>query len=207
VLVATATPVGFVLAFLAVDQARRQLYLWQPISLTPLLIILLVTARRRLALVAALSALVAVAVALAAAIWPTDPARGAVVLAAVIPQLAQFAAWTLFYAFTGWMCQRNAAEQRLAAHDRDERASRGALLVARARWTRAGLQSCLELLRPIALGHADPDDADVRRRCAEEEQHLRQLILLSPELLHLGSWLMRLDRGARPRRPADPSNR
>jgi hypothetical protein len=188
VMVAT-TPLGFVLGFLAVDSAQQQVYLWQPISLTPPLVILLVTSRRWLPLVVTVSALAAVAVAIAVMIWPSDPARGAVVIAAVIPQLAEFGAWTLFHAFTGWMCHRHAAEQRLAAQHRSEQAVRRALSLARDRWIRAGLRSSLELLQPLADGRIRPDDPTVQQRCADEERHLRQLIQLSPDLLRLSAWL------------------
>jgi signal transduction histidine kinase len=188
VVVATP-PLGFVLGFIAVDSAQEQVYLWQPISLTPPLVILLVTSRRRLALILAVSALAAVAVAIAVMIWPSDPARGAVVIAAVIPQLAEFGAWTLFYAFVGWMCLRHATDQQVAARHRSERAVRRTLSLARDRWIRAGLQSSLELLQPLAEGLIRPDDPTVQRRCADEERHLRQLIQLSPDLLRLSAWL------------------
>lgn len=60
------------------------------------------------------------------------------------------------------------------------------------RWTAAGLDSASQLLREIRDGVLDPGAVDTRTACDEEERYLRQLVLISPELVHLGKSFMSL---------------
>jgi hypothetical protein len=62
---------------------------------------------------------------------------------------------------------------------------------ARRRWRDAGLEESVRLLRVIGEGRADPKDAAIRQRCADEEAFLRQLSLLNPGLIQMGTWFAR----------------
>ena len=62
---------------------------------------------------------------------------------------------------------------------------------SRLRWRNAGLDQSVALLHAIGHGTADPKDPAIRQRCAEEEAFLRQLSLLDPELIQMGSWFAR----------------
>src|SRR5690606_17779341 len=65
------------------------------------------------------------------------------------------------------------------------------------RWLAAGLDSAIALLSAIAHGNLDPRDPTVVEACSDEEAHLRQLIQIGPELVHLGAELMPVLRHAR----------
>lgn len=58
------------------------------------------------------------------------------------------------------------------------------------RWLDAGLDSAIELLAQVADGSRSPWTTDTRDSCGAEEGYLRQLVLISPELVHLGRELM-----------------
>ncbi|MDR2256674.1 MAG: ATP-binding protein [Arthrobacter sp.] len=60
------------------------------------------------------------------------------------------------------------------------------------RWTNAGLDAASELLRGIRDGALDPGADSTRAICDEEERYLRQLVLISPELIYLGTTFMPL---------------
>ncbi|MFK4789583.1 sensor histidine kinase [Microbacterium sp. ZW T5_56] len=58
------------------------------------------------------------------------------------------------------------------------------------RWMNAGLDGGIALLREIANGTRNPADDETRRLCADEERYLRQLVQISPDLIHLGREMM-----------------
>lgn len=65
------------------------------------------------------------------------------------------------------------------------------------RWLDAGLDRTIVLLSEIANGDRPVDDPTTHAACAEEESYLRQLVLISPELGHLGNALIPMLRDAR----------
>ncbi|WP_285726826.1 sensor histidine kinase [Psychromicrobium xiongbiense] len=60
----------------------------------------------------------------------------------------------------------------------------------RRRWEEAGLDAATQLLQELAEGRRGAGDADTRMACAEEERYLRQLLQISPTLVHLSQALM-----------------
>ncbi|WP_232678528.1 sensor histidine kinase [Nocardioides sp. R-C-SC26] len=88
-------------------------------------------------------------------------------------------------------------DARTTAILREQAAVRTASQQALARWKVAGLERSAELLEAISQGRTPPTQIELRRDCAAEERHLRQLLLLSPELVHLGVWFTRASAEAR----------
>src|SRR5699024_2268155 len=60
--------------------------------------------------------------------------------------------------------------------------------VVRRRWNAAGLAGSVALLRNIAGGDVDPTNPLVRRRCRQEESHLRELTYLTPDQGLMSWW-------------------
>ena|GEM_PF-1200215 len=106
-------------------------------------------------------------------------------------------AWLEFLATLRALAAETAGAQRRAFRARVTRDAERAAQDSYQRWVDAGLQSAVALLRRVALGEASPTDIDVRRRCSEEEAYLRQLISVSPELVHLGPAIIPVLRAAR----------
>ncbi|GAA1748179.1 hypothetical protein GCM10009710_30320 [Aeromicrobium alkaliterrae] len=186
--IVAAIPVVFVLSFASVDYGRVDIIRWQAIAVTALPVILLVHARTRAErLAGVLAHLVTVAV-LAGERLDTEPEIAAVVAVAGVPALAIVAAWTVFLRTIDDIAARAVDEQRSADDSRLESSLVAAVADARVRWTTAGLQASLRLLRDLADGSADAADPAVRAACATEEAHLRQLTLLSPRAVHMGPW-------------------
>lgn len=82
-----------------------------------------------------------------------------------------------------------AAQQRTVRAQRAAAADRAAQDTYR-RWVDAGLDSAAELLHAISNGTRSPNDPDTQTACGREEAYLRQLILVSPELVHIGHTAM-----------------
>lgn len=189
VLVVLAIPSAFLLGFAGVGHGHELVHLWHPIGLTPLLVVLLVTGRSPVPLLCAVAGLVAVGF-VSGGYHEGGSRVGAVVLVNVAVQLAQFAGWVVFQRMLALIGRRCATDQERAAHDRAEADGRAALEQSMEQWAAAGADDALEVLERIAAGDLDPADPAVRRRCGEEERYLRQLMLLSPNLMHLNDWFV-----------------
>jgi len=163
-------------------------YLWQAISLTPLLVVLFVLSRTVVPVVLAVGVLVGTA----GVVMVREPADAAFLVGAgAAVQLAQFGAWAVFAGALRAIGRRAVADQRRAAEDHLVVAAAEVAEVSRERWTTAGIRRAIELLSAIADDPELAQDPEVRRTCGVEESHLRQLILISPEMLHLGTWFSR----------------
>lgn len=199
VLILLGIPVAFLMGLGGIDFGRGNADGWSTIAMTPLLVVLLVTTRSRtpffigiglLALTAAATTyFVGSAAANGAAIIPLDAAT----------QLAVLAAWLVLHHVIDDIGAKHMRIQRTLAEDRMERAARDTVATARARWTASGVRTSLEVVRQIARGEVDPGEHRVRAQCAEAERYLRQVLLLSPELVHLGPWIVRALADARSR--------
>lgn len=98
--------------------------------------------------------------------------------------------WSLFQRTIVNLGRASAEAQRAteAAHTAEvaEQAAQGVYR----RWLESGLDTTMQLLGEIASGSRQPDTESTRQACAEEERYLRQLILVSPEIVHLGSAML-----------------
>jgi len=190
-LVIGSVPTVFVLGLAAIGFGDDRPFRWQALMVTPLLVILLVIARGRRPLTVALVALGVTVVVVCLVLGRRDPHLIALVLVGAAPQIGVFGGWVIFHGILGRIVRAAESARRAEARDRAEIAAQEAVRSARSRWQRAGLSEALETLRTIASGAADPRDDAVQRRCAAEERFLRQVMLLSPDVVHLGPWLAR----------------
>ena len=163
---------------------------WQALAATaPFTLLLSWRATRRAVLIASITWAVSV-VGMSAIVAPHSITGAAIVL------VAGCVGGTFSYGWAGFL--RNVATlsaDAASAHRRSleaqraadaERAAQGAYR----RWVDAGIDSAAALLRSISDGRRDPQDAVTRKACGIEEEYLRQLVLVSPELVHLGRAIM-----------------
>lgn len=101
------------------------------------------------------------------------------------------AAWRHFQNLIGSIGHQAAQQQRHAAELRVETGRREAADRAHDRWRISSLDEATALLRRLADGTSQPTDPYLRRLCSQTEAHLRQLTLISPDLVHMGQWLAR----------------
>jgi len=190
VLAVASVPVIHLLALAAIDFGHDRVIEWQAIGVSAPLIVLLVVSRRRLALPLALLALVATsAVALAAA---DTPAVAAVLLVGTAPPVCLLIGWRVFGRALDLLARRAAADQAAVVVARLEFDVRHAADAVRDRWRSGALDVSRSLLARLASGEVTYDDAEVRAASAVEEAYLRQLTLIGPELIHLGTELVRV---------------
>jgi len=96
--------------------------------------------------------------------------------------------WAAFQRMVTSVSRRAVADHEAAIRLRTEADSQDAASSARQRWASAGLQESISLLRRIAEGQAEPEDALMREACGAEEAFLRQLTQINPELVRMGEW-------------------
>lgn len=188
-LVLAGIPLTFVAGLAGANLASQEVNDWPTIAMTPLPIVLLVTARARLAVIVGVGLLALTAVVTAYAAGRHTPGAAAAILAGAATELGLFAGWLFFSPVLDEIGARRAAGQRESAAIRAERAARNSVAAARSRWTASGVQQGLAILKSIAQGDVDARDHLVRVRCADTEQHLRQLLQLNPETVHLNPWI------------------
>ncbi|MDT0203421.1 ATP-binding protein [Nocardioides sp. AE5] len=188
VLLVTAVPVGFLLGFAGVGYGHDQPHVWHPLGLTPLLLALLVLGRTRLPMVLGMVGMF-LAAAGVIAVRQSGWSVGFLCATFLLTHLALMITWSVIHDLIGEIGKRlGSQQQRIEAHRREAAASE-AIAAARGRWLDAGISSVIEVLDGVAAGELDPADAQVRRRCDEEERHLRQLVMISASQVHLGGWL------------------
>lgn len=186
-----AAPTAFVLSAAAVDYGRDDPVLWQAIGATGLLILIAELGPRPSTVLWAGAAYAAVVVSVAVLIGRQSSGQAeTIVLMAGAAGLGLVAAWRGFQHTIGEIGARAAADQQAVWSARTRLAEREAADQSRARWRNAGLNRSLELLES-ARGADDPGNAALRLRCATEEEYLRQLTLLHPDLVHVGQWFAR----------------
>ena len=172
---------------------------WQALGVTgPAVVILYLAPTRRAFLVAVATTILSGVVA-TVILHAQDVAHATVVPFGVGSALAVLAAMAVFRRTMDVFGTRAAEAQESAHVLQVEGAARRAAWEARRRWRTAGLEASLTLLEEVASGGVTGDDDALRAACRREERHLRQLLLLSPELVHLGPWLSRVSAMARDR--------
>jgi hypothetical protein len=162
---------------------------WVSITATPLLILLLAMGRSIRAFGYGLAAVVLTAVVSTWLLSAVIPGRALVVpQGAVIPFLI-LAGWLAF----SNLLDRIAVQRNTDLSEQDAArvmgASQAKIAEARGRWIHAGNRRAVDILRRIADGSTDPWDPEVRLSCAQAERDLRQILMVSPEIILLSRWI------------------
>lgn len=190
-LLLASIPVTFLLAFAAVGFGYGKLNTWQSLGVCTPMIVLLTMAKNGKPFLAAVAVLLGTIVITAAVIWQDSPSTAMVVPIGAAPAVGLIVGWFFFVHTLTAIIERTAADRRVAWLARVETATRSAADRARDRWRTAGTRESLELLGRVADGTADPRDLEIRAGAAAEEAYLRQLCLLSPEVIQMSPWLGR----------------
>ncbi len=186
-----AGPVAFVLSAWSVGFGRVDPTLWQAIAPTgPLLVLTIVSLPRPVTILGFAAYLLAV-VLTAVGVAPASREAAAVILVAGLVGVGLIVGVLSFVRSLAAVAARAHAEQQQAFRLGLEMAAVEAATETRRRWREAGLEQSVRLLRAIGDGRAEPHDPAIRQRCAEEEAFLRQLSLLNPELIQMGTWFAR----------------
>ena len=186
-----AGPLAFLLSAWAVGFGRSDPILWQAIGPTgPLLALLIVPLPRGVKALGHAAYALTVAVA-AAWIAPASMAAMQITLVAGLVGLGLRSAVRRFINRLAAVATAAHQAQRQAFAVSLELVAVEAASEARRRWRDAGLDESIRLLRAIGEARLSPQDPAIRQRCADEEAFLRQLSLLHPELIQMGTWLAR----------------
>ncbi|GAA4816870.1 hypothetical protein ACFQ0K_08400 [Nocardioides caeni] len=183
--------VAFVLSAASVDFGRDDVVFWQAICPAGPLLLMLGDPRWRAAAGPAIALLGLTVVGLAVGLAPSSGLAAVSTLVAGAACIGLVGGWAGFQALLRTIGAQVGADQAAMARLRGEVEQRDAASRARRRWTAAGLEESIELLRQVADGRADPADQEVRSSCAEEETYLRQLTQLNPDLIRMGDWFAR----------------
>ncbi|MCI0158073.1 hypothetical protein KNO15_15335 [Leifsonia shinshuensis] len=185
-----ATIVVFALSAAATAFGTDGAVNWQALApLGPFAVLLSLRPPRRMLVVAA-SACVAAVLTLSALVLPHSPV-GAVIVAVAACVGSVFALiWSQFLRNAAALGSEGAAAQQRSFQAQLASDTAQAAQDAHRRWLNAGLDSAAALLRGIADGQEDARDPAVRARAGDEEGYLRQLLLISPGLIHLGPAIM-----------------
>lgn len=127
-------------------------------------------------------------------------AGAAIVIVAGCVGIAFAAGWSGFQTAIAELSRETAAAQRRTFRAQLTADAERAAQETYRRWLEAGLDSAIDLLQEVAEGRRDPQRQQTRQACNEEEAYLRQLALITPELVHLGHTMMPLLRIAREQR-------
>jgi hypothetical protein len=194
-----ATPLVFRLSLSGIDAHPGAIVQWQALSMTAPGVLLLTRSRRPWLFWLALGA-----TGVVAAVTDRDVHHQGLPYSACVPigflaGLGLLVFMRSFRQTLGTLGTRAAAEEAAGRRARLDIRTRQAAAAARSRWRAAGLDHVIALLEGISGGLMDPSDPSVRAASGREEQHLRQILTLSPELVHLGAWAARLSSIARVR--------
>lgn len=189
-LLAGSTCAAFLLSGAAVDFGRENAVHWQALAATgPFILLLSLRTRRRYQRAGLLAWGITVCAVAALVLRSAPQAAGIVVLAAVVG-IGFCWVWSRFQAVARDLCVHAARAHHRAAAARTSADLETAAQTSFRRWVDAGLDEAAALLRSLAEGASSPDSPDVRAVCGEEEDYLRQLVQIGPELVHLGPVLM-----------------
>jgi hypothetical protein len=184
-----STGVVFFLSAAATEFGTIGAIHWQALAPTGPFVLLLSLVQNRWVRALTAAYWVAIIVWIAASVYPTSTAAAQIVLVTGCVGLGFASVWTAFQTVL-LRLSRQAARSRRDAITSNLRAS---LEVATQngyrRWVGAGLDSAIGLLREIAQHQRHPRSKQTRNSCADEERYLRQIIQISPQLVHLSAEL------------------
>jgi signal transduction histidine kinase len=192
-------PLAFALSAWAVGFGRVDPILWQAIAPTGPLLALLIVPLPRAAKRLGYAAYALTVAVIAAWIAPASAAAMQITLVAGLIGLGLTSAVRRFIHRLASVATAAHQAQRQAFAVSLELAAVEAAGESRRRWRDAGLDDSIRLLRAIGNGQLSPQEPSVRQRCADEEAFLRQLSLLHPELIQMGTWLARALHASRQR--------
>jgi hypothetical protein len=195
-LVAVA-PIAFLVSGSSVGFGTGYNLAWQAVAPIGPLFVLVAGARSRRAVAWGVLAYAAVGVAAALVLTDTPTAR-ATTAVVLITGLVWVAGWCLFNHQLRRIASRGVREHELTVRTDEAAEVQAAAALIRARWRLAGIESATKLLRELG-GSMDPASAEARRRSGREETYLRQVVLLAPELVHVGAWFCQALLAARER--------
>jgi hypothetical protein len=191
-------PVVFTLSAAAVGFGSDAAVHWQALAATgPFVLFLSLRPPRGLFL--AVGAWLVVIVSLAVGTLGRDANGAAIVVVAGCVGAGFSLAWNQFQNIIARVGDRAAGAQRQTFEARLMSDMQTAAQATYTRWLDAGLEEAISLLRRIASAELSPDAEETRLACDGEEEYLRQLILVSPELIHLGHGVMPAIAAARAR--------
>ncbi|MHA3684111.1 sensor histidine kinase [Leucobacter sp. HY1908] len=186
-LLIAATLVVFVLSARATSFGTVGATHWQALAAAgPFVLLLSVSGSRRWRVLAA-SSWAAVAFLLAITVAPQSITGAVIVVLAGLVGLGFSGVWAMFQGFMSRLSDLAATARRDEFQARLRGEQEAAAQMSYQRWTDAGLSEASELLRGIRDGLFDPGDDSTRSACDEEELYLRQLVLIDPGLVHLGT--------------------
>jgi hypothetical protein len=186
-----AGPVAFVLSAWAVGFGTTDPILWQAIAPTGPLLALMIASLPGTVKTLGFSAYLLTVGAAAASVAPTSLEAALVTVVAGLVGIGLVLSVMSFVRGLAAVATRANQERREAFTVGLELAAVEAAAESRRRWREAGLEKSVSLLRAIGEGRVAPSDPAIRDRCAEEEAFLRQLLLLNPELIQMGTWFAR----------------
>ncbi len=184
-------PTAYLLGFVGAASPDTHPASWQGIGLSPLLVVLLVVAQGRRPFWVAAGGLALTGAAVAVTAWPTSPLLGATAAANATMQLLQMTVWALFLRTIRRVSVAAAEDRRRIASDRAARSEVDAAAAALQQWSVTQVDAALVLLKGVADGDLDARDAGVRARARQDGDALRQMLLIDPDLVHLGPCLAR----------------
>ena len=186
-----AGPLAFTLSAWSVGFGRVDPTLWQAIAPTgPLLALVIMPTSNFIRVSGFMAYAVAVGV-LAFMVSPSSTEAAAVSVVAGLLGLGLVVVVLSFVRSLADVAARAHDEQRAAFAANLELATVEAASESRSRWRAAGIEESVTLLQAIGDGKMNPRDPAIREKCAEEEAFLRQLSLLNPGLIRMGTWFSR----------------
>lgn len=171
---------------------------WQALAPTGAFVLLLSLGGRIAPLIGA-AAWILLAATIAVLVSPASPTAGQITIVAAAVGLGFTIVWTIFRAWVTRLAEEADRSRQLAFEANLRTELEAAAQDSYRRWVDAGLESAVELLRAVAEGDRDSAEPGIRRACGAEERYLRQLVQLSPELVHLSRALVPALRTARER--------
>lgn len=196
-LFALATIGVFVLSAAATGFGTDGAFHWQALAATcPFILLMSYQLPARTIRIAGCAWALVVSI-MAAVVWIRFPVGAAHVIVAGCVGITFALVWSRFQtAVTTLSIESATAGRQAFAAQLSADAEKAAQETYR-RWLEAGLDSAIGLLEAISQGRRDPQRYETRLACSEEEAYLRQLVLVTPELVHLGGTMMPLLRMAR----------
>ncbi|WP_424468061.1 sensor histidine kinase [Pseudoclavibacter helvolus] len=180
----------FILSASAVDFGARDAVLWQALGPTACLV-LVTTLQATGRAVRWTTGIYGGAVSVAAMIVAgTSVLSASIVLLAGIVGIGFVLAWRYFQGVVDEIAATVARQQELTYSASVDAELQSSLFGRRSYWTRVRLREVRVLLSALADGSADPNDPSVRDQCAGEESYLRQILQISTQSVHLGTWLV-----------------
>ena len=162
---------------------------WQALAATAPVVLCLATGPSRRTMIVAGAAAAILVVVVALVMLPVDPVASKITAVAGIVWLGFSIVWSAFQSLVVARGEQAAIARRRVFAARLQRELEIAAQSSYRRWLAAGLDEAVVLLKQLAAGR-DPHEEATRRLCTDEERYLRQLLQISPDLVHLGSGLM-----------------